>query len=189
MSRAKNKSFFVSINFFLFLGSSFLSNHLSGNIKEEQNVTFENEVTIYITKGVLIYDAQEINKKKSFSDQNKSASKPISHKISSSKIDASKERVRKLKVVHPPVKSKFNFNSIASTQQFGVIKNLSNSNFVTPPNSFGKAFISLTFSENLIPLFFFLLNTYTVNFSKAAQYSHFLFPRPPPQRSLLQSKR
>ena len=171
----------------LFFVLSFLLFCIPTTLKAEELVApAENDpqTTIYISGSASISGTDEItivHVVKAETAQQKATSKPekinFAAEIKHAEI-AKKEHVAKIVKQAVP---KQNIASAPADQSIGAGHALGNQTCTIPVASyFGKLMIAHQYTVLSIPVFAYLQNRYTADFSKTATLSQFLFSRPPP---------
>lgn len=142
------------------------------------------ETEIYISSGATIIGGAHIYHAR-IVEESARIEKHIIKKAVSSKIDkpsalASVLKKSKSKIVLKPSKPKFVFTGSTPDQNFGLGTTLTNKNSVINPTFVESNDIVCHYTLLSVPLYVYLLNIYTADFSKTAELSQLRFSRPPP---------
>ena len=142
------------------------------------------DAEIYISSGAMIVGVEHVYHAKivveSTATKENSNKKAVVSKIVKPTALANVTKKSKNKIVLKPSKPKFVFTGSTPDQNFGLGTMLTNKNSVINPTFVERNDILCHFIVLNVPLYAYLLNIYTADFSKTAELSHFLFSRPPP---------
>lgn len=142
------------------------------------------DAEIYISSGAMIVGGEHVYHAKivveSTATKENSNKKAVVSKIVKPTALANVTKKSKNKIVLKPSKPKFVFTGSTPDQNFGLGTKLTNKNSVINPTFVERNDILCHFTVLSVPLYVYLLNIYTADFSKTAELSYFLFSRPPP---------
>ena len=170
--------------FVVLLISLFFSSHASAVTPDSAISQNNPEAVIYVSESAVVFGIEEVtnaqivkikvlSKVKDFS---KTAVPKIKKQIPISKT-RKENQVKDLPQLSKP---QFVFQKKKSEESFGAAAFSNTKNSVVNSVFVSEDIVSDIHTKPLIPLFVYLMNIYTADFSKTAALSQFLFSRPPP---------
>ncbi|WP_307426941.1 hypothetical protein [Chryseobacterium sp. MDT2-18] len=140
---------------------------------------------IYVGENAFIYGIEESTNARIVKIESplehKSSKKVVEVKIKNRSAISKKNDKTEIKDLPKSAKSKFAFKNTRSDESFGASAFSNTKNSVITPVFISENVVSCFYTKLNIPLFIYLMNIYTADFSKTAALSQFLFSRPPPR--------